>query len=314
MKPHLTLEEQLSLLVTNGLEVSDPDLFLIFLKQQNYYRLRGYFHPFLYEVDGKATNQFKPQSTGQTIMELVEFDRMLRNLLFEALAVFETQFRSVVAYHAGKASPQAHVDGIGLATSFITARKNATKSDHEKWLIGYRESLSRHRENDIVVKHNTFNDGRLPIWAAVELLDFGKISRLFGGLDEPIATVIAGEFGGGARFMKGAVQSLNNLRNHVAHQSRLWNFHYLQNPPTSQSKLPGDLLHLHHLEDHEQHKLFTRLSLLLWLDTENRFGLNLRKRLFDLLRTLPKSEYIRLSSMGYSSVFQSSNLWSDFSH
>ena len=84
MKPHLTLEAQLSLLVTNGLEVSDPDVFLIFLKQQNYYRLRGYFHPFLAEVDGKATEQFKPQSAAQTIIELVEFDRMLRSLLFEA--------------------------------------------------------------------------------------------------------------------------------------------------------------------------------------------------------------------------------------
>jgi len=84
MKPHLTLEAQLSLLMTNGLEVSDPDVFLIFLKQQNYYRFRGYFHPFLAEIDGKVTNQFKPQSTDQTIIELVEFDRMLRSLLFEA--------------------------------------------------------------------------------------------------------------------------------------------------------------------------------------------------------------------------------------
>jgi abortive infection bacteriophage resistance protein len=304
----------LSLLVANGLEVSDPDLFLNFLKQQNYYRLRGYFHPFLAETDGKVTSKFKPQSTAQTIIELVEFDRMLRSLLFEALAVFETQFRSVLTYHAGEASPHAHVNGIGLAAGYKTVRKKATESDHEKWLIGYRESLRRHKDNDIVVKHNTFRDGKFPIWAAVELLDFGKISRLFGGLNEPIATAIAAEFGGGVKFIKGAVQSLNDLRNHVAHQSRLWNFHYLHNPPASQSKLPSELLHLHRLEDHEQHKLFTRLSLLLWLDRENRFGLNLRKRLFDLLQTLPKSEYIKLSSMGYSSAFQSSNLWSGFSH
>lgn len=314
MKPHLTLEAQLSLLVTNGLKVSDPDLFLIFLKQQNYYRLRGYFHPFLSEVDGKATNQFKPQSTDQTIIELVEFDRMLRSLLFEALAVFETQFRAVLAYHAGEASPHAHVDGIGLATDFKTAQKDSVGSAHEEWLIGYRGSLRRHRENDIVVRHDTFEDGKFPIWAAVELLDFGKISNLFAGLDEPIATVIASEFGSGARFMKGVVQSLNNLRNHVAHQSRLWNFHYPQNPPSRQALLPDDLTHLHHLKDYERSKLFTRLSVLLWLDGENRFGLNLRKRLFDLLQTLPKSDYIRLSSMGYSSVFQSSNLWSGFSH
>jgi len=314
MKPHLTLEAQLSLLVTNGLKVSDPDVFLIFLKQQNYYRLRGYFHPFLAEVDGKVTNQFMPQSTDQTIIELVEFDRKLRSLLFEALAVFETQFRAVLAYNAGKASPHAHVDGIGLATDFKTAQIDSAGSGHEEWLIGYRESIRRHRDNDIVVKHNTSNDGKFPVWAAVELLDFGKISNLFAGLDEPVATAVANEFGGGARFMKGVVQSLNNLRNHVAHQSRLWNFYYPQNPPSRQALLPDDLMHVHDLKDYERSKLFTRLSVLLWLDGENRFGLDLKPRLFDLLRTLPESEYIKLSSMGYSSAFQSSNLWSGFSH
>jgi abortive infection bacteriophage resistance protein len=228
--------------------------------------------------------------------------------------VFETQFRSVLAYHASQASPHAHVDGIGLSPDFKTAQKDSVGSAHEKWLIGYRGSLRRHRENDIVVKHDKFEDGKFPIWAAVELLDFGNISRLFAGLDEPVATAVANEFGGGARFMKGVVQCLNNLRNHVAHQSRLWNFHYPQNPPSRQALLPADLMHLHDLKDNERSKLFTRLSVLLWLDGENRFGLNLRKRLFDLLQTLPKSEYTKLSSMGYSSGFQSSNLWSGFSH
>jgi len=56
-----------------------------------------------------------------------------------------------------------------------------------------------------VVKHDTLEDGKFPIWAAVELLDFGNISRLFAGLDEPVATAVANEFGGGARFMKGVV-------------------------------------------------------------------------------------------------------------
>ncbi|WP_091849909.1 Abi family protein [Candidatus Aquiluna sp. UB-MaderosW2red] len=144
---------------------------------------------------------------------------------------------------------------MGLSPNFKTAQKDSVGSAHEKWLIGYRGSLRRHRENDIVVKHDTFEDGKFPIWAAVELLDFGNISRLFAGLDEPVATAVANEFGGGARFMKGVVQSLNNLRNHVAHQSRLWNFHYPQNPPSRQALLPKDLRHLQGLKDYERRKL-----------------------------------------------------------
>jgi len=73
-------------------------------------------------------------------------------------------------------------------------------------------------------------------------------------------------------------------------------------------------MHLHDLEDYERSKLFTRLSVLIWLDGENKFNLDLKSRLFALLHTLTESEYMKFSSMGYSSTFQSSNLWSGFSH
>ena len=167
-----------------------------------------------------------------------------------------------------------------------------------------------------MVKHDTLEDGKFPIWAAVELLDFGNISRLSAGLDDPVATEVANEFGGGGEIHEGCgvVQSPNNLRNHVAHQSRLWNFHYPQNPPSPQALLPDELMHLHDLEDYERSKLFTRLSVLIWLDGENKFNLDLKSRLFALLHTLTESEYIKFSSMSYSSTFQSSNLWSGFSH
>jgi len=82
-----------------------------------------------------------------------------------------------------------------------------------------------------------------------------------------------------------------------------------------QQPLLDDIMHPHPaVKDYEHSKLFTGLSVLLWLDGEIRFGLDLKARLIALLHTLSESEYIKFSLMGYSSAFQSSRLWSGFSH
>lgn len=243
---------------------------------------------------------------------MVEFDRKLRNLLFEALAIFETQFRSILAYYAGKVSPYIHINGQGLSTEFKMPRANGDSSEHEEWIRDYQKSLEKHQGNDIVRHHNKIYQGVLPIWAAVEILELGKISKLFRVLDEPIATLVAKEFQTGAIFLKGAVAALNDLRNQVAHHSRVWNFHFPVNPPARASKLPPDLLHLSEISDYKRHKLFARLSVLLWLDSCNSFGIDFRTRLFELLDDIPKSRSITFQSMGYTNEFSKSPLWADF--
>ncbi|MFM2238071.1 MAG: hypothetical protein RL389_418 [Actinomycetota bacterium] len=312
MKPHKTHEAQLDLLLSRGLEIEDYDSFLAFLREQNYYRLRGYFHPFLNSQDGKTEPDFKAGTTGESIKGLVEFDRSLRNLLFEGLSEFETQFRSILAYHAGEVNPQIHLNGIGLTSDFKNHRPEGRKSYFEDWQEGYAAALRKQEHNDIVIWHSEAYDGLMPIWAAVEILDFGKISRLYRGFEEALATRIASEFGSGAYFLKSAVSSLNDLRNHVAHQSRIWNFQYPISPTTRLKKLPYELQHLNALTDSEVHKLAAKLSLLLWLDREGGLRIDFTNRLFQVLNQFPDSTSLSLSSMGYSDHFKSSTLWNGF--
>lgn len=313
MKPHLSLDSQINLLVERKLEIADPDTFKVFIKNHNYYRLRGYFHPFLTEDDvDMQAGMFKPRSTSQVIQELVDFDRTLRNLLFEALAVFETRFRASLAYHAGEVNPYVHLDGPGTTIEFRTSPAGDVPSAHQTWLDGYWSTLEKHRKNDIVRWHLQRYQGRIPIWAAVELLDFGKVSKLYRGMEEDLASRIAADFGGGAVFVKGLAATLNDLRNHVAHQSRLWNFHYPVAPVARRAKLPELLSHLADLTDYERHKLFTRLSLMLFLDNHNDLGIDFSVRLFKQLQDLPVSQYLSQRSMGFAEPFKTSALWSRY--
>jgi len=274
--------------------------------------LRGFFHPFLDTDQNQRATNFKPGISDSHIVDLVEFDRKLRNLLFDALAIFETQFRSILAYYAGQVSPYIHLNGIGLSVEFKKPRPDQDGSEHDEWILKYKESIEKHEANSIVLWHQNNYQGVLPIWAAVELLELGKVSKLFRALDEPIATRVAEEFQMGAIFLKGVVASLNDLRNHVAHHSRVWNFHYPINPPARARKLPAGLLHLSKISDYDRHKLFTRLSLLLWLDSCNSFGIGFKARLFELLYEIPKSKSITYLSMGYTKEFSISPIWEDF--
>lgn len=306
MKKHLSLEKQVEKLIERGLHVGDPELFITTLKTQNYYRLRGYFYPFF---ESPEEHRFKIGTSELQVLDLVKFDNRLRNLLFEALAVFEIRFRSALAFHAGSVDPHFHTNGLGLNPSFMMKDDQTGVSKFETWTLEYERAIQKQKESDIVVWHSQAYGGKIPIWAAVELLELGKTSLLFRALDEPIATRIANEFGAGASFMRGAVACLNDLRNHVAHHSRIWNFHFVVNPPVRAKNLPTVLTHLRELTDYERHKVFTRLSLLLWINQTQDMGIDFPTRLWQILDDLPKSESITLHSMGFTKAFQESYLW-----
>lgn len=312
MKPHLSIEQQVELLLQRGLEIKDSDKFGVFLKDNNYYRVRGYFHPFLEETENGKQSHFKPGTKDSEIVHLVEFDRNLRNFLFEALAIFETKLRSSVAYHAGRVSPYIHIDGVGLTAEFKEVQPSSSKSKFDEWTDGYKQTLEKHAKNDIVLKHFESYQGLIPIWAAVELLDLGKVSSILRAIEEPIANQIAEDFECGASLFKSVVATLNDLRNHVAHHSRIWNFHYPINPKVSAKKLPKELQHLAEIADYQRHKLYARLSLLLWLNRANSLNIDFEERLKDILKAIPPSLSISHSAMGWSVEFGQSPLWTKF--
>jgi len=68
MKPHLTIEEQVNHLKKRGLHIKDETNFGLFLLNNNYYRVSGYFNPFLIEAEGGIQSYFKPGTSEIQIM------------------------------------------------------------------------------------------------------------------------------------------------------------------------------------------------------------------------------------------------------
>lgn len=96
MKPSLTWDEQVALMVSRGLAVPDEVACARFLAATNYYRFSGYARYFQ-QAPHLGDDDFRHGTTFGEIRAVYEADEALRTLLVVPLARVELMLRSHVA-------------------------------------------------------------------------------------------------------------------------------------------------------------------------------------------------------------------------
>src|SRR5258708_12479350 len=104
LKPALTFEQQLELIIARGLIVRDRDRVLNCLQRKGYFRLSAYFLPFKQrDHDGNYIDKFIPGSCFEDAILLYKFDADLRLLVIQAIDRVEIALRTSITYHLGHA-------------------------------------------------------------------------------------------------------------------------------------------------------------------------------------------------------------------
>jgi abortive infection bacteriophage resistance protein len=184
-------------------------------------------------------DNFVPGSRFGDVVRLYVFDKKLRLLALDALERIEMAVRVDVAHLLGQLDPRAHEISACLHGNFakkvITKGPDAGKTAHQAWLSKYQALLNRARGTPFV-QHHLREYGTLPIWVAIEVWDFGLLSRLFAGMRYAEQQTVAAIYGAadGATFAQW-LRSLNFIRNVAAHHSRLWNLNVVE-----RSAVPAD--------------------------------------------------------------------------
>lgn len=209
-KPYSPFSDQIDLLEQRGLIIADKPKAIEFLEYVNYYRLSGYMLPF--EL---SRHVFYHGTTFDQVKNLYLFDRNLRNLVMEALAVIEvftrTKFSSFLGDMGG---PFAHLNG----NHFDSTVK------YQDWYNRVIPEIKRSQEafvRHFKTKYCEWPD--LPIWVTVDLLTFGSMSMFYRNLKTPLKKQLAQCFQVKERFLESWLHVLNYTRNLCAHHSRLWN-------------------------------------------------------------------------------------------
>ena len=211
-QPGLGYSAQLQHMKDCGLIVNDDQAALDTLRQTSYYRLRGYY---LQWYDKKAKH-FVPDVTFDDIVKVHQFDMDLTSLIFNVTSHIEISLRS---YLANEISFHSHAMGYLDLACFSAPdlfMSNAGKIENE--IMRSKEVFIEHYKNKY---HN-----HVPVWAAVEVMSFGTLSKLFKSLDRPIKLAITRDYykrGSYFTWVESWLHTVTILRNMCAHRARLYN-------------------------------------------------------------------------------------------
>jgi abortive infection bacteriophage resistance protein len=213
MKPALKLDEQIDLLTKRGL-VLDEDLARTVLRDVNYYRFSGYARPFQIAPGRGGNDDFVAGTAFVSVVDLMDFDRKLRAIVFEALQSVETSLRSVFAYSvAVQEGPCRYAD----PDFYLKPRSNDVMDEIEAQLDRSKEPFIEH--------YNTEHPKDWPeVWVAVESFSFGLLSTMIQDTRvDKCSKAVADRWSLNSVFFKSLIHHLSYVRNVCAHHSRLWN-------------------------------------------------------------------------------------------
>lgn len=260
VKQFKTYGEQVELLRQRGMRVNDPEHAETLLARLNYYRLSGYWYPM---------HRFS-QGDGTARDEFVD----------------------------GRLDPLIYLDPQRLSARARQRNKDG-RSVHEVWLRKYQSALKASKE-DFVAHHKSKYGGTLPIWAAVEIMDWGMLSYLYGMSPNIVRKRIAQPCDLTGPQLESWLKSLNILRNYAAHHARMFNRVYDIKP-----KLNNDVRLAPVAEG--INRVFGQLSLIQYLHRQ--LDLSPADRLPKLFDTYPHNPIVPFSRIGAPDNWRELPLW-----
>lgn len=299
-KQFKTYAEQVGLLRARGMCVDDQVRAEHLLARLNYYRLSGYWYPMRRSTleTGAARDEFVDGASFDLVVALYEFDERLRHSVFIELDRVEMAVRAMLGYELGRIDPLVYLDATCLGARARQQRQDG-RSVHDVWLSKYESALKSSKE-DFVTHHKSNYRGAMPIWAAVEIMDWGMLSYLYGMSPNIVRNRIARQCELSAPQLESWLKSLNIVRNYAAHHARMFNRVYDIKPKLSDDERLVPVAG-------ESNRVFGQLTLIQYLHRQ--LGLSPADRLPGLLDTYPENEIVPLSRTGAPEGWQDLVLW-----
>ena len=221
-KQILTIAQQVQSYIDAGMVITSRADVEKALKSVGFYRLRGYsFH--LYD---NASKKYVPGTKFEDILKLYQFDQELSALIFAMISKIEVALRVRLVE-----ALLIHGEPLVLQDSSIFKEKKLY------WQNMSTVASEIARSNDVFIKHNFDNhDGEVPVWAAVEVLSFGTLSKIIKNLKTGTGSsysILAANYqykskkgnlvNPSQKMLASWIQGVSVLRNMCAHNSRIYN-------------------------------------------------------------------------------------------
>lgn len=286
-KPALSPADLLAHLQSRGLSCPDPVTALHRVEYVGYYRLLVYMRAFQRPDPLTGKPMFVPGTCFEDVLRLYSFDRELRLLCLDAIERIEVALRAAIVSQVAVAhgphfflEPE-HFSGVA---PFVEFYQTACR---DKRYLAIKHYEKRYSAPELA-----------PIWAIMEAITYGALSRLFSGLKLAHRKAVAGRFGFDETVLASWFRCLNLLRNMCAHHNRLWNAPMHVDQPVGAKKLRGEM--------GRTDVLFARLVVLAALLDMIGAGVEWKRRLVELMDRYPG---VPRAIMGFPEGWQTREFW-----
>ncbi len=219
MKKAKSIEQQIELLSSRGVLISDKEKAEEILLDIGYYRLGFYFFPFekTYPQSDRRTHEVVEGTRFEDAVSLYYFDFDLRNILNRYLTRVEVAFRTYLTYYMSlkyQDDPLWFVSPVVVRQSFIDDFDNKV----------YRSETFR--RNVQIKRHHQIHpsDKYAPAWKTIEFMTFGSVLKLYKSIDNmDDKRTIAKHFGvGKVSVFESFMSTIHTLRNKCAHGAAMF--------------------------------------------------------------------------------------------
>ena len=231
----LDINEQINLLKSRGLKITNAAAFDDFLLKNNYYRIKGY------SLTLRNGDEFHSNVSEESIYDIYNADIEMRNIILLATQFIEINAKSYFAYefakHFDSASSGGRTDFYNDASNYTFIKKNKKKTFSNR-IDKISKRIKDQTPNELPLQHYaTKYSSILPLWVYVEYMTMSDVSVLFNFLPETVKERIAQNFGvKKPRILSNHLRCVSNLRNLCAHNYRLYNRHFITKPSLSKAQ------------------------------------------------------------------------------
>ena len=212
IKTFKTIDEQIEILKSKGLEIDDLDYAKQVLLRENYFFLSGYRHLFLRSPKDRM---FIPGTQFKELYAMFNFDRQIRNIFFKNILIVENNAKSIFSYQISKKYGIKEKDYLNPSNFDRTNDKARQVNDLLKKI---KRQIRINGGQHSATMHYISNYGYVPFWVVVKVLSFGLISELFTIMKREDQKEIAVVYGLDVENMLDYFPILANFRNLCAHE------------------------------------------------------------------------------------------------
>lgn len=239
-KNFLSITQLIQKLKDTGMTIDSNDTAEIALTTIGYYRLKGYsFH-----LIDPSTKKYIEGTSLSDILRLYRFDSELSDLLFSYLSQIEVALKSQL------------VNAFQITHDALVLNDPSVFKDKKTFWKNQSTIASEiSRSNDVFIEHNFDNhDGAIPIWAAVEVMSFGTISKTIKNMKTGSNTAFSEliknykfknsngrDINPSKDMFTSWIQAVSLMRNICAHNSRIYN----RSISTRPQLIYSDVIHPH---------------------------------------------------------------------